>query len=336
MTAPTPALAPALLQVLAGDGSTGETRIEGLTRLSGGASQQTWSFDWVQGDHRTPLILRRSPPQAVARTNIAAGLAAEAALIRLAGQQGVPVPALQAVLSPEHGLGEGFVMQRLAGETLGRRIATEARLAPARQHLARQCGQALARIHAMPLQHPAMPALRQAGPAAELAHYRQWQAGHGTLRPVFVLALQWLAAHRPAEPVTPALVHGDFRNGNLLVDERGLRGVLDWELAHAGDPMEDLGWLCVNSWRYGVHDRPVGGFGILADLFEGYRSAGGQVLPERVHWWQVMGTLKWGLICEDMLKAWLSGAERDVEKAAIGRRASEAEIDLLDLLVARR
>jgi aminoglycoside phosphotransferase (APT) family kinase protein len=149
---------------------------------------------------------------------------------------------------------------------------------------------------------------------------------------VFELALQWLRAHLPADPPRLTLVHGDFRNGNLVVGEDGLRAVLDWEMAHLGDPMEDLGWICVNSWRFGRSALPVGGFGTREDLFAGYVEAGGELHAERVQFWEVFGTLKWGVICESMGHAYLSGAERNVERAAIGRRASEAEIDLLWLL----
>jgi aminoglycoside phosphotransferase (APT) family kinase protein len=111
--------------------------------------------------------------------------------------------------------------------------------------------------------------------------------------------------------------------------------VLDWELAHRGDPMADLGWLCVNAWRFGQSGRVVGGFGDLEQLFSGYRDAGGRIDPDRVFWWQVLGTLRWGVICESMGHAWASGAEPVMEKAAIARRASETEIDLLLLMAPR-
>lgn len=320
--------------------------VAAVRRLSGGASQETWAFDLVAADSvPQPRVLRRAPPGATQRGSLAAGLAAEAALIRRAARAGVPVPVVQGQLQPGDGLGEGFVMQRLAGETLGRRIVADTRYAALREHLAFDCGQALARIHRIDLDDDdaagaapdvaCLRTLRSAGPAAELAHYRQWHAGHGTARPVFQLALQWLAAHCPAEPARQTLVHGDFRTGNLLVDDTALRGVLDWELAHRGDPMEDLGWLCVNSWRFGAIDRPVGGFGTLDALYAGYAAGGGTPDAARVHWWQVMGTLKWGLVCEGMVQAWLDGSEPEVEKAAIGRRASEAELDLLDLIAPR-
>lgn len=305
--------------------------VQGLKRLSGGASQETWAFELAQGGGTRPLILRRAPAGHQQRGSDGPGLAAEAELIRQSAAAGAPAPEVVAVLRPEHGIGEGFVMSRLAGETLGRRVA-----AAARPQLAHQCGQALARIHSLPV--AGLPGLRRTQPRAEVEHLRQWHARHGTVRPVFQLALRWLAANAPAD-VVPTLVHGDFRNGNLMVDvlaEGGaLVGVLDWELAHLGDPMADLGWLCVNPWRFGQHARPVGGFGQLDELVAGYAAAGGRADRARIHWWQVLGTLRWGVICESMGHAWITGAEPVMEKAAIGRRASETEIDLLELLLPR-
>jgi aminoglycoside phosphotransferase (APT) family kinase protein len=210
----------------------------------------------------------------------------------------------------------------------------DARFADARRVLARQCGEALARIHTLPTQ--GLPALRSGGASAEQQLQLELHRGHGTARPVFELAFQWLRRHAPPDPAQPVLVHGDFRNGNLMVDERGLAGVLDWELAHLGDPMEDLGWLCINTWCFGRSELPVGGFGTRDELFAGYEAAGGRVDAARVQWWEVLGTLKWGIVCEAMAQSWLSGQERDLEKAAIGRRASESEIDLLALLAPRR
>ncbi len=128
----------------------------------------------------------------------------------------------------------------------------------------------------------------------------------------------------------PCLVHGDFRVGNLMVDpENGLVGVLDWELAHLGDPAEDLGWLCVNSWRFRRPDREVGGFGHLPALIEAYENAGGmRIAPDRVRWWQAMGTLNWAVTTRSLF---LAGGG-SVERAVIGRRLSECEADLVALM----
>src|SRR5204863_9687012 len=129
------------------------------------------------------------------------------------------------------------------------------------------------------------------------------------------------------------LVHGDFRDGNLMIHPgKGLTAVLDWELAHLGDPAEDLGWICVNSWRFGG-DAQVGGFGRYVDLLRGYRDGGGrQIELSEVRYWQAVGSLKWGVMCLMMYAAYASGRDPSVERAMIGRRASEAEIDLVGLM----
>ena len=153
----------------------------------------------------------------------------------------------------------------------------------------------------------------------------------GEVRPALELGARWLAAHRP-EPGAHVTVHGDFRCGNLLVDAEGLRGVLDWELAHGGDPAEDIGWLCAPAWRFGGPGE-VGGFGAIDELLEAYVEAGGAaVSPGRVHWWQVYATVKWAAICALQASTHLNGLTRSVELAAIGRRVCESEWDLFVLL----
>ena len=131
-------------------------------------------------------------------------------------------------------------------------------------------------------------------------------------------------------------MHGDFRHGNLIIGPDGVRAVLDWELAHLGDPMEDLGWICVNSWRFGEIDKPVGGFGSREELFAGYEEAGRKVDPARVMFWEVMGTLRWGMMCCGMMQRFRIGPDHSMERAMIGRRSSETEIDLLRLLAPTR
>jgi hypothetical protein len=153
----------------------------------------------------------------------------------------------------------------------------------------------------------------------------------GEVRPALELGVRWLEAHRG--PSAPGVtVHGDFRNGNLLVGPDGLRAVLDWELAHAGDPAEDIGWLCARAWRFGGPGR-VGGFGDLPALLESYATAGGDPIdPHRVTWWEAYAAVKWAVICALQASAHLSGATRSVELAAIGRRVCESEWDLFVVL----
>jgi aminoglycoside phosphotransferase (APT) family kinase protein len=277
------------------------------------------------------LILRRTPggvTNAAASAGVLA-LETEAALIDRAGRAGVPVPGVRCVLEPVDELGSGFVMDRIPGETIARKILRDERFAGVRPRLARQCGEILAAIHRV---DAGELKLAVSPPRALLEQYRALYDGYDQPHPVFELAFRWLEERAPAE-VDPRLVHGDFRNGNLVIGSDGVRAVLDWELAHLGDPMEDLGWICVNSWRFGQIDQAVGGFGSREDMFAGYRDAGaGTVDPECVRWWETFGSLRWGIMCMTMYQIFRGGLDRSVERAAIGRRCSETEIDLLDLI----
>ena len=307
-------------------------RMVDLERLSGGASQELWSFDVETGARRLPLILRRNPGGFVQRES-AAGMETEARLIGLARGTGTPAPEVVHVCAPEEGLGRGYVMERLSGETIARRILRDPAYADARLKLARQIGGAAAHIHQVDV--AAAGALRVSSPETSLEASYAGYRGYGTHRPVVEWAFRWLRDHLPPPAPRQTVVHGDMRTGNIIVDPQGLVGVLDWEAVHLGDPMEELGWICVTSWRFGEVDKPAGGFGAREELFAGYEAVSG-VRPDtdRVRWWEVMGTLRWGMSCAMFAKEFQSG-DRSVERAAIGRRASETAIDLLAILAPR-
>lgn len=314
---------PAVLAEFLGQAVT----ISGLQSLTAGAAAQTWRCI-AHSDHREqPLILRLGSDA----DQFAGALkkAAEADVIKVAQQHGVAAPQILGVLQPRHQLGEGFAMTCMAGESLPQKILRQPEYAQAREILAGQCGRELARIHSVPAE--LLHALPVQDAPAQLAFYQHQYRQFDVALPVFDAAFQFLSRHSAKSEL--ALVHGDFRNGNLLVTESGLNGVLDWELAHIGDPMEDLGWLCVNSWRFGNRDQPVGGFGSREQLFPAYQQASGkQVDSQRVAYWELFGVLKWGVICLYQCQLHLSGAQRSVERAAIGRRISECELDIVCLL----
>ena len=300
----------------------GPVTVQALIRLSGGASKETWSFDAVADDGtRTGLILRRDPP---GRPGEPGAVGREAAVISLAHGAGLPVPEML-FSSDGPGLGTaGMVMRRIEGETIARRILRDPEYATARQVLIGQLGEFAARLHALPV-----PTLMP-GPDP-LAGLREQLASLGRPSAVFELALAELESDRPPRR-EPVLVHGDFRLGNVLIGPSGLRAVLDWELTHAGDPAEDLGWLCVKAWRFGGGP-PVAGLGSREELLAAYIEAGGaDISLDELRWWEVLGTLRWGVICLSQAEAHLSGAHRSVELAAIGRRVCEQEWDLLELL----
>ena len=317
--------------------SAGTVRIVDLRRLSGGANMETWSFDREVAGASEGLILRRLPGRSDDRDDeVAEGvvgelsLADEAALIAVSGQYGVPVPAVRQVLRREHALGAGYIMSREPGEALPFRLLADERYQAACEQLAYQCGQTLARIHQIPL-----TALPRSMPdhSGELLFQRAQSLldTHDNSSPVLQLGLNWLRDNQRPTP-RRTLVHGDFRNGNLLVDESGLVAVLDWELAHIGDPLQDLGYITANVWRFGS-SKPVGGFGEYADLLAGYASVSGETpAMADIRYWQVHAALSWGMVCLLMSQMYRSGRDASLERAAVGRRLSEAEIDLLLLL----
>jgi aminoglycoside phosphotransferase (APT) family kinase protein len=311
-------LAAALRDVL------GPVTIEGLTRLSGGASRETWSFDAAgPGGSRTELVLRRDPP---GRPSEPGAMSREARVIAAAGASGLAVPeVLLSTDEPDLWGTAGLVMRRVAGETIARRILRDDAYRQARAVLVRQVGGFAAGLHA--LEVPGyLPAVEDpvAGLRAQLAPF----AGAS---PVFELALRTLEADRPPAR-GPVIVHGDLRLGNLIVSPDALRAVIDWELVHAGSPAEDLGWFCVKAWRFGL-GAPAAGLGSREELLAAYRAAGGAgITVDELRWWEIFGTLRWGVICLEQAQAHLSGAHRSVELAAVGRRVCEQEWDLLLLL----
>ncbi len=309
----------------------GLERVTGLSRLSGGANQETWSFDAVTSAGVISLILRRSPfvqslPSLVERP---IRLDAEARILECVIEFGVPVPRVRHILTVQDNLGAGFIMDRIEGETVAPKILRGESFSTIRPQLSGQCGKILATIHSVPV--ASLDFLEVSGVSAQLKHYRNLYDSYEYPHPVFEFAFRWLEERMVAD-VEPKLVHGDFRNGNLIVGSDGVRAVLDWELAHLGDPMEDLGWICVNSWRFGNRDYPVGGFGNREDLYAAYEATGRTVERDRAKFWEVMGTLKWGVMCMTMANLFKTGRDRSIERAAIGRRCSETELDLLDLI----
>jgi aminoglycoside phosphotransferase (APT) family kinase protein len=244
----------------------------------------------------------------------------EAALLRAAATAGVPVAEVVAAGD------DWIVMVHVDGESIARKILRDDAYADARPKLAHQCGEILAALHRIPVDTTPLDE------PAPLQTWRDTLDNLGHPHPAFELAFRWLNDNQPV-PAARTVVHGDFRNGNFIVGPEGVRAILDWELAHLGDPLEDLGWLCVNAWRFGVRAKPVGGFGDYDDLVGAYEAAGGvPVDRDALHWWETLGTLKWGIMCILQATAHTSGMIRSVELAAIGRRVCENEWDLLRML----
>lgn len=314
-----------LAQVLApvlGEG----TAVEDLRLLTGGASRMTYSFEAVTGTHRRALILRAAPLEG---SEHFAGMELEAAAQGAAADAGAPVPHILVASDSPAALGNPFLIcDAIAGETIVRRI--QRRLDDSgRRRLLVQCAEALAAIHRARTDAPGLAA------QDPLADCRQRVDDMGDTTATFEWAFRWLQRHRP-RPAPNRLVHGDFRMGNLIVEEGTLAAVLDWELVHIGDIHEDLSWFCLRAWRFGAPPAmAAGGLGGIDEFVAAYAQAGGESVDrDALHWWMVLGTLRWGMICRYQAERHLSGQTRSVELAAIGRRVCETEWDILDLLEA--
>ncbi len=314
---------------------TGLTSVE---RLSGGASQETYRLTLASTEGERAVCMRRAPGGGVAtdatEVRVAPGLATEAQLMACARDAGVPEPEVYYVLQESDGLGEGFIMEWLDGETLGARIVKLPELDAIRPSLAHACGEIMARIHSIDLDATGLRDKLETAPP-EFFVNQTWERYKllETPQPMIDYAGRWLMDHLPKD-YESTLVHNDFRNGNFMVTSDGINAVLDWEIAHIGDPMRDLGWICTNSWRFGRTELPVGGFGEYEDLFAGYEAVSGRkVDPEHVKFWEVFGSFWWAVGCLGMAEHYRSGPDKTVERPAIGRRSSECQVDCVNLLI---
>tara|TARA_R110002073_G_scaffold9980_5_gene49360 strand:+ start:709 stop:2118 length:1410 start_codon:yes stop_codon:yes gene_type:complete len=303
-------------------------------RLSGGASQETYRIVVQINGNQVPHAMRRSPGGMMVENVVGhPGLATEARLMQVAREAGVPEPEVHYLLTAEDGIGEGFIMEWIEGEALGARINRSEEFAELRPKLAYACGEIMAKIHSIDLVASGLDKrLDEVSPEAFVRQTWERYQALETPQPMIDYAARWLLDHLP-ENYSPSLVHNDFRNGNFMVLPEGIVAVLDWELAHIGDPMRDLGWICVNSWRFGGDD-PVGGFGSYEDLFRGYEAVSGQAVDAAaVKFWEVFGSFWWAVGCLGMAEHYRNGPDKTVERPAIGRRSSECQVDCVNLLI---
>lgn len=296
-----------------------------LTRIPGGASRETWLVDG--GDQR--FVLRRDPPGSESLVP----QEGEARLIGLAREQGVSAPEVFHVERAGGRFGTaGMLMEHVAGESVPPRLLRKPQFERARAGLPLQLGQALAKIHSIPAEETE---IEDPGGDPREGTIETWQRMLDEIAeplPAIEAGLRWLRAHAPP-PASTALVHGDFRLGNFIVGDEGLRAVIDWELAHLGDPAEDIGWLCIRSWRFGNDGLPVAGIGTLGPFLDAYVQAGGtRPDADRLRFWEVFGNLKWAVICARQAQDHLSGVRRSHELASLGRRICEPEWDMLELI----
>ncbi len=306
--------------------------VENVTEASAGARRRNVLFDAVAGRDRLELVASITPSAAI----LLMPTEVETGALRLAEEAEVPVPHVHWVCTDERYVGGPFfVSNRVAGETVPRRVLRLVEREGIGARLAGQLGHAFARLHAVPPERAPAGLSRPAGVTAverALAAMREQLDSLWQPAPALALGLGWL--EREAKHVADRLsiVHGDLRNGNIIVDATGLRAVLDWEGTHLGDPIEDLAWICLRTWRFGADALEVGGFARRESLVDAYVAAGGGFDLRSFHWWKVLGTLRWGIGLARQAIGHMDGSVPSIVMAASGRRVAELEFDLLTLL----
>ena len=307
------------------------TKLARASLLGGGASMESWAVDAETPRGPVALLVRRAAGGRIYRD--ALSLAQEFRVLEAAWEAGVRVPRPYRHF-PDVAGREAFAMERLPGETVGRRIVQRPELEAARAALPGQMAEQLARIHGLDAARlDFLPGARDEEPLRRSLDVLEAQLDEvGEPHPAIELAL--LRLRRDLPRGGPRRVcHGDFRLGNLMVCAGGLTGVLDWEFAHVGDPREDLAWPTVRAWRFGREQLRLGGIAQPGVFLERYGQLTGlRVAPEELRVFELLGNLRWAIGALTQARRHLSGEERSVELAVLGRLAAEVEHELLSLL----
>jgi aminoglycoside phosphotransferase (APT) family kinase protein len=312
----------------------GPSKVVKAQQLAGGASKEAWALDLETDAGLLEVLVRRAGGGTINSETLT--LEQELRVLERAFNAGVTAPEPLAYLPDCFGR-EAFVMRRLHGESIGRRVVSKAEFAEARSKLPIRMAEELARIHAIRLEGlEFLPGTRSGDSVPAWLHrLRHELDASNEAHPVIELALHWLEQHAPKpNPIT--LQHGDFRIGNLMVSSNDLIGVLDWEFAHLGDPAEDLAWALIRAWRFGQDHLRLGGIGEVEPFLEHYNTlTNSQITLEHLFFWEVLSNVKWAVGALTQARRHLNNLERNVELATLGRMACEMEYELLQLLKGR-
>jgi aminoglycoside phosphotransferase (APT) family kinase protein len=312
--------------------------VSNVARIPGGASRETWSFDaaWNEDGRRVErqFIARRDPTGSLLESNNDL----EFDLYTAIEGSGIPAPRVLWIDREGKAIDRPFyIMERLPGATYARTLATSPAFADARALITRQKAEILARIHSFDIAR--LPSLDRP-PAVDAAAAHEIERWERTMRadtlepqPVLELAFHWLKRHLPPPPERLVLVHGDYRTGNFLYDrDAGITGILDWEMAHAGDPIEDLGWVVIKSWRWAGDDR-VGGLCPRDEFIALYEEASGtKVDRDALKFWEVFSNVKFAIIFITGTRAIVQGKTPDLLLALTAFINPGLEVELLKLI----
>ena len=297
-----------------------DVRVDSLFRISGGASRETFRFRlYYTGANgqpfERPLILRRDPPASLIETERRIEYAAYKAFHGTA----VPVPEMLWLEEDSAALDFPFF---IAQELTGFETNAYAVLAPPyvdkAQTLGRRKWQILGEISkadpaALGLTGVMDPVSPDECWHKELTHWEGvLDADEISPQPIIRAAIRWLWANPPPPAQKISVVHGDYRTGNFLYDAEGeIHGILDWEMAHLGDPLEDLGWGINRIWCMG-HDDRRGGLLPRDEAVAIWEGASGlKADPAALHWWELFNCVKGQGIWVSSAKAWTANENRD-------------------------
>lgn len=322
----------------------GHTTIDQMRPLTGGACQDNYLVD-VQVDGgqqggRYALVFRSDKGGSLlgSLSRPEEYLVAEAAY-----EAGVKTPRPMWLEADSDYIGRPFYfMERIDGRATARYVVRDRELNAYRKQLPEDLARNLALIHSVKPADVSSDLIESLGKVpgaggkdlalAAVALIREYLLGLGEPHPALELAANWLEGHAPATDEV-VLVHGDFRTGNFMISPDGLHGIVDWEFAHWGDRHEDISWLCMRDWRFGKIQKEVGGFGDRESFYAAYEKASGaKVDPTAVRYWEIVGNVRWAVGSVQQADRHLSGKDRGIELAAIGRRTCEMEYEIMRLI----
>lgn len=286
------------------------TRVTQISRIHGGASRQTYSVDVTFDDESGPqtkgMILRRDPPDSLIDTE----RRVEFAAIKSAfGQSGIPVPEAMYL---EEGIGPlgapFFVMGRIEGGDPLNPFQIDT-IEPHRKKMGEQFFQHMGAIAALPVEGSALSAETDT-PTADACWRREltyWaneiRSNAANPQPVAEASIRYLENNPPPPAQRLSIVHGDYRTGNFLHDGEGnINAILDWEMAHIGDPYEDLAWATDPFWCANDMERAAG-FLPWPEAIGVWQAASGCTFdPAAFEWWSIFAHVK-------ALGIWISSAK---------------------------
>lgn len=309
-------------------------RVEQAVQLSGGTLQENWRLDlrWPNEPETRAYVVRTTGASGIGGS---ATRAQEHAVLQRVAAAGVTVATPRWLCTDARVAGSEFlVTDFVPGTAVPQRIVRDAEAGGWGPALAFRLGQELARLHRVRADAALdfLPSPEHGTALGLVAQYRQYLDTLDRAHPTLEWVLRWLEANAPA-PEATVLCHGDFRTGNYLVHEAALSAVLDWELAHWGQPLADMGWLCTRFWRFGAPHKAAGGVADRSHLYDGFESEGGtRPDPNAAHYWEVMANVRWAVISLQQAQRHLSGREPSLELALIGRQTGEMELEALDLI----